>query len=62
MIPSVAACPDAAFSIPEKGIDWHFLDLQMPSNYFHMKLGFSSAGLSLQVFKYLGCHALTVSG
>lgn len=34
MIPSVVACPDAAFSVPGKGIDLHFLDLQIVIQLF----------------------------
>lgn len=34
MIPSVAACPDAAFSIPGKGIGLHFSDLQIVIRLF----------------------------
>lgn len=34
MIPSVAACPGAAFSIPGKEIGLHFLDLQIVIQFF----------------------------
>lgn len=32
--PSIAACPDAVFFIPGKGIDLHFLDLQIVIQLF----------------------------